>query len=259
MEVNITPDVVLLIIDSQWWVHPYDKPGIESDCPYKTTQEVLRQIDDILSKNSKKLVILAFHHTLRSYGIHGGYFTFKQYVFPFTDAIKNAYIPLPLIGTIYPITRSVFGTAEDMKHPFYAEFINAMNEVIKGHQNVIFASGHEHSLQLIKDTGYYYIVSGGGSKATRVSPNKKKLFGSDKYGFATLEISKNKNVKTTFYTVDSNKVNKSIYKNTSKFFHSQHLTIRRIPNGRWSILLKTVWLYQQVINIKIRPALEKWY
>src|SRR5258705_7923072 len=74
VEVNITKDVVLLIIDSQWWIHPYDKPGIESDCPYKTKQEVLTQIDDILSKDSKKLVIIAFHHTLKSFGIHGGYF-----------------------------------------------------------------------------------------------------------------------------------------------------------------------------------------
>ena len=217
VEVNITPDIVLLIIDSQWWVHPYDKPGIESDCPYKTKEEVLTQIDDILSKDSKKLVIIAFHHTLRSYGVHGGYFTLKQYIFPFTDAIKNAYIPLPIVGTIYPITRGVFGTTEDLKHPFYQAFISDMNTVVKGHQNIIFASGHEHTLQLIKDTGYYYIVSGAGSKATRVSPNKHKLFGSDKYGFATIEVSKNKNVNTTFYTVDSNKVTKAFSQDILNF------------------------------------------
>lgn len=217
VEVNLTPDIVLLLIDSQWWVHPYDKPGVESDCPYKTKEGVLRQINDILSKNSKKLVVIAFHHTLRSYGIHGGYFTLKQYIFPFTDALKNAYIPLPFLGSIYPITRSVFGTTEDMKNPFYAEFINDMDNVIKGHQNIIFASGHEHSLQLIKDSGYYYIVSGGGSKSTRVSANKKQLFGAHKYGFATLEISKNKNVRNTFYTVDSGKATQAFTMNLLNF------------------------------------------
>ena len=40
VEIDITPDVVLIIMDSQWWVHEYDKPGIESDCPYKTKTEV---------------------------------------------------------------------------------------------------------------------------------------------------------------------------------------------------------------------------
>ena len=82
VEVNITPDVTLIIMDSQWWVHPYDKPGIESDCPYKTKTEVLTQLDNILSRNSKKLVLFAVHHTFRSFGIHGGYFKLKQHIFP---------------------------------------------------------------------------------------------------------------------------------------------------------------------------------
>jgi hypothetical protein len=206
VEVPITPDVTLIIMDSQWWVHPYDKPGIESDCPYKTKAEVLTQLDDLLSRNSKKLVLITFHHTLRSYGIHGGYYTLKQHIFPFTDVFPKAYIPLPVIGSVYPITRGIFGTSEDLSHPAYSSMIDDIEKTVKGHQNVIFAAGHEHTLQLIKDTSYYYIVSGAASKSTRVSKNKKLLFGVQKNGFVTLEISKNKNVNTTYYTVDSNKV-----------------------------------------------------
>lgn len=204
VEISITPDVTVIIMDSQWWVHPYDKPGIESDCPFKTKDEVLTQLDDILSRNSKKLVIITFHHTLKSFGIHGGYFTLKQHIFPLTDAFPKAYIPLPIIGSIYPITRGIFGTSEDLSHPLYAAMIADIERVVKGHQNVIFAAGHEHTLQLIKDSSYYYIVSGAGSKATRVSKNKKLLFGVQKNGFVTIDISKNKNVSTTFYTLDSN-------------------------------------------------------
>lgn len=206
VEVPITPDVTLLIIDSEWWVHIYDKPGIESDCPYKTKEEVLIQINDILSKNSKKLVIFAFHHPLRSYGIHGGYFTIKQHIFPLTDAFPNMYIPLPVLGSVYPVTRGIFGTSEDLSHPLYREMIQDLENVVKGHQNVIFASGHEHSLQLIKDSGQYYMVSGSGSKSTRVSKGKNTIFRSEKNGFATLEISKAKTVRAKFFTVEDNKV-----------------------------------------------------
>ena len=113
-------------MDSQWWVHPYDKPGIESDCPYKTKSEVLTQLDDLLSRNSKKLVIFALHHTLRSYGIHGGYFKLKQHIFPLTEYFPKLYIPLPVIGSIYPISRSVFGSPQDLKHPFYTEMITSV-------------------------------------------------------------------------------------------------------------------------------------
>ena len=217
VQIDITPDIALIIIDSEWWVYPYDKPGIESDCPFKTKAEVLTQLDDLLSRNSKKLVLFAVHHTFRSYGIHGGYFTIKQHIFPLTDVKPKLYIPLPIIGSIYPITRGIFGTTEDMSHPLYTEMISDIEKIIKTHQNVIYVAGHEHTLQLIKDSGYYYIVSGAASKSTRVSKGKNSLFASDKKGFVTLDISKNKNVSTTFYTVDSEKVKQEFTANLLNF------------------------------------------
>jgi hypothetical protein len=162
IEVPIGDNIVLVIVDSQWWIHPYDKPGIESDCPYKTKDEVLSQLSDILTRNYKKLVIFATHHTFRSNGPHGGYYGVKQHIFPFTDLSPNLYIPLPIIGSIYPISRGVFGSPQDLRHPNYQNMITDIERVTKTHPNLIYAAGHEHSLQLIKDTGHYYIVSGTG-------------------------------------------------------------------------------------------------
>ncbi|TMI80809.1 MAG: metallophosphoesterase, partial [Bacteroidetes bacterium] len=154
--ISLNSDVTLVMFDSQWWIHPYDKPEIESDCDHKTKDEVLTELDDIFSRNAKKLIILADHHTFKSTGAHGGYFTAKQHIFPFTDIIPNLYIPLPVIGSIYPIARSVFGSPQDLKHPFYADMITAVEKVAKKYPNVIFVAGHEHSLALIKDSSYNY-------------------------------------------------------------------------------------------------------
>lgn len=220
VEVSLSDDVTLVMFDSQWWIHPYDKPGIESDCPYKTPFEILNQIDDILSKNSKKLVILACHHPFKSYGIHGGYFTLKQHIFPLTDAKPNLYIPLPVIGSVYPIARGVFGIPEDLSHPAYQNMIRDVEKVVKGHANVIFVAGHEHNLQLIKDSSYNYIVSGSGTKRTRVSPNKNAPFTSDLNGYAVLDISKNKNVDISFYTVSDS---------TRKAYNSHLLNFSQPP------------------------------
>ena len=66
-------------------------------------------------QNSKKLIILACHHPFKSNGVHGGFFTLKQHLFPFTDIFHSAYIPLTHIGSIYPIARSVFGTPQDLE------------------------------------------------------------------------------------------------------------------------------------------------
>jgi hypothetical protein len=63
--VDLGNDVTVIIFDSQWWLQTYDKPGIESDCDCKTNEELLTQIEDLVNRNSKKLVLLASHHTIQ--------------------------------------------------------------------------------------------------------------------------------------------------------------------------------------------------
>lgn len=202
VEIEIGDDVVLVVMDSQWWIHANDKPGVESDCDYKTEDEVINELGDILNKNYKKLILLATHHPFKSNGPHGGYFTWKQHIFPFTELRQNLYIPLPVIGSAYPIARSVFGTPQDIKHPSYSNLINRVMEVVNTHPHVIMVHGHEHGLQLLRDSSYNFIVSGSGCKTTRISPGRKAEFTARSLGFVTLDILKSKNVRANFYTMD---------------------------------------------------------
>jgi len=202
VEVPLGNDVLLLIFDSQWWLHPHDKPEIESDCKCKTNDELVERIGDIMSRNSKKLVLLACHHPFKSNGAHGGFFTFKQHIFPLTDLKEHLYIPLPLIGSAYPIARSVFGAPQDISHPNYSNMISEITRAVKrGSPNVVFVSGHDHNLQLIQEDNYNYVVSGGGCKQNRTSSSRNSLFNSTSQGFAVMEVSTGKNVQITFYEV----------------------------------------------------------
>jgi hypothetical protein len=221
--IDLGKDVVMILMDTQWWLHLYDKPGIESDCPYKTKEEVLAEIDDIISKNAKKLIVFAAHHPFKSDGIHGGYFTLKQHIFPLTDVSSNLYVPLPIIGSIYPITRGIFGTAQDLKHPAYQNMVRDFENVLKIHPNVIFAGGHEHNLQLIKDSSYHYIVSGSGNNITRVSKSKHLLYGAEENGFVTLEVLNNKNVNAAIYVVKGD--------STTKVFEQTILNFSKLRQG----------------------------
>lgn len=208
VEIKINNDITLISMDSQWWLQEYDRPGIESDCPYKTKDEIITQLEDLLDKNSDKIILLATHHPFKSYGPHGGYFTLKQHIFPFTDVIPGLYFPLPVVGSFYPLTRAVFGTSQDLKHPLYQELISRVETVVKKRNNVIHISGHEHALQFIQDSGQHYIVSGSGCKTTRVSKGRFSLYQAPETGFAVLNISKNKKVDVIFYEVKGDSVKK---------------------------------------------------
>jgi hypothetical protein len=86
---------------------------------------------------------------LASFGVHGGAYTWKSHVFPFADAIHGLYIPMPIIGSIYPLTRGLFGTVQDINHPAYRSMVNTIVPVLQRHKNVVAVSGHDHSLQLV--------------------------------------------------------------------------------------------------------------
>ena len=202
VEVSLDSTTTLILFDSQWWLHNNYKPEIESDCPYKTKEEVVSQIEALVAKNSKKLVLIACHHPFKTNSVHGGYYQLKQHIFPFTDISKNLYIPLPILGSIYPIARGVFGSPQDLAYPAYADMIRKITDVVKTQStNVVFVAGHDHGLQLIKDSSYYYVVSGGGCKTNRVSKGKNSLYAEQVTGFCVMEVSMHKNVTITYYSV----------------------------------------------------------
>ena len=202
VEVPLGDNVVLVVFDSQWWIHQYDKPGIESDCPNKLPEQVLANLEDILNKNYKKLIIFACHHPFKSNGVHGGYFTLKQHIFPFTEINPKLYIPLPIVGSAYPIARAVFGTPQDLHFPAYQNMVDQFNKVLRNHPHVIRVHGHEHTLQMIQNDSLIELISGAGCKTQRVSPGGDAKFVARSLGFAELDISNSKYVRAKFFEVD---------------------------------------------------------
>ncbi len=201
--VVLNDKVVVVFMDSQWWLHKEDKPGTGSGCPCKTETAVISALKEIVEKNKDKLLVLAMHHPFYTHGPHGGYYTIKQHIFPLTDIRKFLYIPLPVIGSIYPLVRGVFGTPQDTKHRRYRKLKNSMETVLKLHPNVVHVAGHEHNLQLLEKDGIHYMVSGAGSKNNRVKKGKYSLFAANKSGFSVIEVEKNGHTTLKYYGIES--------------------------------------------------------
>lgn len=203
-EIKLSDSVTMILMDTQWWLHGGNKPGQSSDCECKTETDVLARLEDIAYRNKNKRIIFVAHHPLRSHGEHGGYYTFKQHLFPLTDLNKNAYIPLPVIGSIYPLVRGKFGNIEDLPHPVYKDMIKSIEQVFKDVPDITYVGGHEHNLQMIREGNRNYIVSGSGTNRDRVKMGKNSLYASDENGFTEIVYAKDGTQTINYFTVHGN-------------------------------------------------------
>ena len=199
---KIGEDVVLLMLDTQWWLHNFTKPN-DSLCPAGTKQKWLLAISDSLKVYENKQVIVTAHHPLYSYGHHGGYFTWKQHLFPLLDFRKELYIPLPVLGTLSIWGRKLFPHPQDIRHKEYQTMKNGLAVILNQHPNVIYTSGHEHTLQHIKRGNVDYVVSGSGSKRNPIRKSKKALFTKSQMGFASVTYHKDGRKTLRFWVPES--------------------------------------------------------
>ncbi|MDN5203902.1 BamA/TamA family outer membrane protein [Fulvivirgaceae bacterium BMA10] len=214
VEIHPNEEMVIIILDTQWFLHPWEKPEEESDCDAKSSVEVFVKLEDVLRRNSHKKIVIAAHHPMYTYGIHGGKSTFKQHLFPLTDMSDGLYIPLPVIGSIYPLYRKYIGNIQDATNARYKVMRRAMISLFEQYPNLIYASGHEHSLQYITNNKVHYVVSGSGSKTTPVKQGKYAKFVQSKKGFARINYYTNGDVKLEMWSPTADKKGVKIYETT---------------------------------------------
>ena len=67
-------------------------------------------------------------------GPHGGYFPWREHIFPLRVFQRDLWIPLPIIGSVFPISRQLGVTDTDMMSASYREYI----QIAK----TLFSPGH---------------------------------------------------------------------------------------------------------------------
>ncbi len=178
-EIEIGDDLVLLLIDTQWLLHSWDKPGIEDGCGVENNLDFYVGLDDAIKRNHNKRIIVAGYHSLEGNGRHGGYFP-----------LKSHFIPIPVLGSIRVFYRSVIGGGEDFSNPKYKDFIKTMKDLLKGNDNIIYLSAHEKTLEYHKQETVHLLNSGSYSKGVEVT-QKNAFFASGNRGYGKLIFNKN--------------------------------------------------------------------
>lgn len=199
-EINVNDQLTIIAFDSEWWLFPYNKNNPGADCSCTTREDITNRMRELFYKNRGKVILLASHHPFQSYGLHGGVYSLKDHVFPLTAVNKDLYIPLPIVGSLYPLLRTVFVNPEDMGHPEYKFMIKKIDGIFGDYPNLVHVAGHDHGLQFIKNNkGQLQVVSGAGAKNVHVKKGKYSLFADAVQGFVTADLMKDKSMRFTYY------------------------------------------------------------
>jgi hypothetical protein len=201
----------LVILDTQWFLEQGKKPTPDDNptgCAATTEDEVLAALRDALREAARagRAAIVVGHHPLRSHGPHGGYVSPRVHLFPlvmFGTYVPTFahWIPIPVLGTVMGEARAWFspnpqdmssGVNEHMRSRLLATMSDAAAD---GAPPLMYASGHEHSLQVFRSPSgpRYLLVSGLGShrKALPVGRDGDSLFAhsnAEAPGFAKVDF-----------------------------------------------------------------------
>ncbi len=195
--VNINNDIVLLIVDSQWYITNWDKePTINEDCDIKTRTAFLDEFRSEIKKARGKTTLVAIHHPMFSNGAHGGQYSFKSYL-----------KPLPVLGSIKNLIRKTAGISNvDMQNEKYNELKKNLVAAAQQNEKVIFVSGHDHSLQYIVEDNLHQIISGSASKTSETRNTKGGQFSYGTNGYAIVDVFDDGSSFVRFINTNDNKV-----------------------------------------------------
>jgi calcineurin-like phosphoesterase family protein len=188
--VMLTEDVRLVILDTQWFLHFHKK---NKDGSIKKTKKMFYlQLDSLLaySKLHDQQVVIAAHHPMYTNGEHA------RKIMPLRFLIS--YTPFRIFG-LFGLRRFL---SQDLSETPYKNMREKMLEIFNRYDNIIYVSGHDHNVQCFREIGNRYIVSGNGSKRSRLLKTKtfNSIFQDDStMGFVKLEFGKDKRLITKIY------------------------------------------------------------
>ena len=192
--VKISEDIVLLVVDSHWYITNWDKnPTINDNCDIKTRVGFLDELTSQVKKARGKTTLIALHHPMFTNGSHGGQYSLKSHL-----------KPVPVLGTLKNVIRKTGGVIDvDLQNKMYNELKNRVVALAQQNDKVVFVSGHDHNLQYLLEAGIPQIVSGSGSKASETRLVGNGIFGYGAKGFARLDVFKDGSSFVRFYTINN--------------------------------------------------------
>jgi hypothetical protein len=206
--VDVGRSVRLVVLDTQWWLQESAKPvHPTSTCPADSEAEVLGALRDAVLGAAGRHVLVAGHHPLASGGPHGGHFPVVDHLFPLREFRKWLWLPLPIVGSAYPLARQNGISTQDVSSSAYRHLRDSLESVFRDAPPLAFLSGHDHGLQVLSGGGVRNVlVSGSGSYDHNNAVKKldSTRYASARPGFMRVDALEDGRVRLGVLTVEPN-------------------------------------------------------
>jgi hypothetical protein len=167
-----------LLIDTAWWL-------LSADDAEK--QRTITRLQDQMTRDRGREIVIASHHPFKSASSHGGLVSFWS-----------------TVGVEWLLYKSG-ATLQDLNSLPYRDFLNRVTDVftITG-PPLLHLGGHDHALQLLRSVTAqeprYMVVSGSGSKSSKIGHTDGMMFRSSDPGYMQLIVEKNGSMSLFIYS-----------------------------------------------------------
>jgi hypothetical protein len=204
--VDLGTVVRLVALDTQWWLHDGPKPeDPASPCPTDSPSEVIDALRAAVRGADGRVIVVVAHHPLESGGPHGGHFGWQEHLFPLRAVKSWLWLPLPLVGSAYPLARASGISNQDAPSGVYRRMRAAVDSALLPSRPLVYAAGHDHGLQVIGGTSTrYLLVSGAGTYGhlSRVTALDSTRFARLASGFMRIEVLRDRRARLAVTVVD---------------------------------------------------------
>jgi hypothetical protein len=188
--VEVGRGLQVLVLDTQWWLHKHARPN-DATCGSEGAAGAADRIRQLLAAAGPRRTLVVAHHPIETAGEHGGFFDWKRHLFPLTAAKSWLLVPLPGLGSMYPLARMHGVSEQDVSSPLNCRMRAMLDSAFVPNPPLLYAAGHDHGLEVFEGgPARYSVVSGGGifDHTNPFGRHANSLLSLAKSGFMRLDV-----------------------------------------------------------------------
>jgi hypothetical protein len=175
--IDIATDIRLVLINTPWLIHPYDKPyAPDDDCKIMSDEQFFEALEDVIEESKDKHLVVVGHHPAISNGKYSGRMNVTHYLYP------------PVLGSFIAGYHQNIGDTKDLAYPAYRNFSKEMKNIMEDNASFIYASAHEKNIQVLEYEDCIQLISGAPVDVVKAHWSDNTILKSDKNGFTGLSF-----------------------------------------------------------------------